>query len=130
MVLQKLCYYSQSLYLVRHDGNPLFPEDFESWRNGPVCYDLFQKHRGKFFIEAKDLQPEVSRKVFTEDQLKAMDDVCERYGSWTGKQLSQKTHQEEPWRAGRKGLNPYQGSDVLIPKKTMTEYYTQHPVLG
>ena len=34
--LQKLCYYSQAWSLAWTE-TPLFEEDFEAWKNGPVC---------------------------------------------------------------------------------------------
>ena len=45
MKLQKLCYYSQAWSLV-WDEEPLFPEEFEAWANGPVCSELFHKTQG------------------------------------------------------------------------------------
>ena len=48
--LQKLVYYCQAWSLA-WDGKPLFDEEFEAWANGPVCPELFKKHKGKFVIE-------------------------------------------------------------------------------
>lgn len=45
MKLQKLAFYSQALSLVK-TGEPLFREQFQAWVNGPVCYELFARHRG------------------------------------------------------------------------------------
>ena len=44
MKLQKLVYYCQAWSLA-WDGKPLFPEEFKAWANGPVCQELFVKHR-------------------------------------------------------------------------------------
>lgn len=37
MKLHKLAFYAQAEHLVKHQGAPLFPEDFYAWRSGPVC---------------------------------------------------------------------------------------------
>ena len=50
MKLQKLCYYAQAWSLVWDDA-PLFDEDFQAWRNGPVCYELYNSN----FAVAKSL---------------------------------------------------------------------------
>ena len=39
--LQKLCYYSQA-WTLAWTGKPLFEEEFEAWRNGPVCESCLQ----------------------------------------------------------------------------------------
>ncbi|MDB9308928.1 DUF4065 domain-containing protein [Aphanizomenon sp. CS-733/32] len=36
MKSQKLLYYAQSLHLAMYD-EPLFPEEIQAWRYGPVC---------------------------------------------------------------------------------------------
>lgn len=54
MKLQKLAFYSQALSLVEN-GEPLFPEHFQAWVNGPVCYELFSCHRGKYIVGPGDI---------------------------------------------------------------------------
>jgi len=34
MQLHKLAFYAQAEHLVKHQGAPLFPEDFYAWRSG------------------------------------------------------------------------------------------------
>lgn len=52
--LQKLAYYSQA-YSLATTGYPLFNEDFQAWRNGTVCPELFVMHRGKFLIRKGEI---------------------------------------------------------------------------
>lgn len=129
MVLQKLCYYSQALYLVQNNGKALFPEEFEAWRNGPVCYELFRQHRGKFFIAPGELPSNATESDFTAQQLQVINAVCDKYGKMTGSKLSEKTHKEAPWCDGRKGLGPLDVGDHVIPKKEMQEYYAKNSVI-
>lgn len=49
MKLQKLVYYAQAWSLV-WDEQPLFPDDFEAWANGPVVRSLYDLHRGQFRV--------------------------------------------------------------------------------
>lgn len=54
MKLQKLCYYAQAWHLVWAE-KPLFDEPIQAWANGPVCPELYQAHKGKFDIDAREL---------------------------------------------------------------------------
>jgi len=49
MKLQKLCYYAYGYHLA-WETRQLFPERFEAWANGPVCPDLYARHRGQFTL--------------------------------------------------------------------------------
>ena len=49
MKLQKLVFYSQAWSLAWHHG-PLFEEPVEAWREGPVVRDLWEGHRGRYFV--------------------------------------------------------------------------------
>ena len=64
--LQKLVYYCQAWSLA-WDGKPLFDEEFEAWANGPVCPELFKKHKGKFVIE-KNFLDEYKYDKFTGEE--------------------------------------------------------------
>ena len=55
MQLHQLAFYAQTEHLVRHQGAPLFPEDFYAWRSGPVAPLLFILHRNKFIIRPGEL---------------------------------------------------------------------------
>lgn len=50
MKLQKLVFYAQVGSLVQ-EGRPLFPERIIAWAHGPVVYELFDEHRGRFVVE-------------------------------------------------------------------------------
>lgn len=123
MVLQKLCYYSQASYLAKY-GKPLFPEEFEAWRNGPVCYRLFKEHKGKFFISPGELSKQAAENDFTDRQLRVINAVCQKYGKNTGQELSKKMHTEAPWLKGREGLAPFDVGYKEIPKQEMQKYYS------
>lgn len=50
MKLHRLLYYSYVEYAKAAD-KPLFDEEFEAWRNGPVLRTLYQVHRGYYLAE-------------------------------------------------------------------------------
>ena len=67
--LQKLCYYAQA-WSIAWTEKPLFAEEFEAWRNGPVCPVLFRLHQGQFTVKPEDIpgHPE----VLTADELETL----------------------------------------------------------
>lgn len=97
MKLQKLCYYSYVENLIKNN-TPLFHEKFEAWVNGPVCRDLWNIHKGKFYITKSEIQNNLLSKTgLCEDDKNIINNVIEEYSSLSGAQLSEKTHKEQPW---------------------------------
>lgn len=121
MKLQKLCYYAQAWSLV-WDDKPLFKEEFRAWANGPVCKELFRQTQGRFSVTASD-EPGSSDNL-TEEQKDTIDVVLDYYGSRNAQWLSQLSHMEDPWKEARAGIAPGVGSDNIITKESMAEYYS------
>lgn len=121
--LQKLCYYSQSWSLA-WTGSPLFQEDFEAWSNGPVCPELFQKHRGLFIVSICNISSNLeSDQPLTENQKETIDRVLDEYGSWEPYELREQTHSEKPWKDARGDLPIGERCKTVISKTSMGEYY-------
>jgi uncharacterized phage-associated protein len=120
MKLEKLVYYSQAWSLV-WDERPLFPERIEAWANGPVCPDLYEKHRGTFMIYA---WPWGRAKDLNQDERDTVNAVLAFYGDKTPQWLSDLTHSEEPWKRARVGLSPGARSGRVIAHDMMAEYYS------
>ena len=93
MKLQKLVYYSQAWSLV-WDGEPLFQDRIEAWRDGPVVRELWNVHRGKFVLDAIDGG---DADALGEEQRATVDQVLASYGKLDGATLSRMTHDERPW---------------------------------
>lgn len=119
MKLQKLVYYAQAWSLV-WDERPLFPERIEAWANGPVVRELYDRHRGLFRVDHWDGNPE----ILTTDERETIDKVLDFYGKLASQQLSELTHQEEPWKNARAFLAPSQRSNQEITHASMAEYYS------
>jgi uncharacterized phage-associated protein len=120
MKLQKLVYYSQAWHLVWVE-EPLFDEEIEAWANGPVVYELFDRHRGQFSVS--EWEPG-DGKFLDPSERGTIDAVIENYGDLTGRQLSALTHAEAPWRDARAGLGPTDRASVPISKAAIADYYT------
>lgn len=129
MKLQKLVYYSQAHSLAT-TGLSLFPEDFEAWTNGPVSLELFNRHRGRFTIRREELLISLPERCadLEDEQVKIIEEVCAKLGNLTGNQLSERTHREDPWISARIGIPANQGSEEIISKKSIHDYYVNHPV--
>jgi uncharacterized phage-associated protein len=119
--LHKLCYYSQAWSIAWGDGE-LFPEDFEAWSNGPVCPELFKKHKGMFTISDKNFK-HGDVNALTSQQKENIGIIIRDYGDKEPYWLREQTHIEAPWRDARNGLPDGAPSSALISKESMGEYY-------
>ena len=119
--LQKLCYYAQAQHVAFYNTR-LFREPIEAWPNGPVIRELYRRHAGKRRIEAlSDGDPlKVEAQPAAADTVTA---VLKEYGDFTGPQLVEMTHREQPWRDARRTLRPKQPSRAEIPVEALRDYY-------
>ena len=118
--LQKLCFYAQA-WAIAWTEKPLFAEEFEAWRNGPVSPDLFRLHQGQFTVRPDDIpgHPE----VLTEDELETLNEVLEHYGSWEPYRLREQTHSEAPWKNARGNLPWNAPCNTVITKESLGAFY-------
>lgn len=124
MKLQKLVYYSQAWHLVWHE-TPLFEEPIHAWANGPIVPSLYAELKDTFTVSFNDWAlGEPGEPSLTEDEKDTIFKVNKYYGPMTAQQLSDLTHQEEPWVRARKGLSPRERGARVIEHAWMLEYYT------
>lgn len=130
MQLHKLAFYAQAEHLVRHQGAPLFPEDFYAWRSGPVCPLLFIQHRHKFIIRPDEL-PQGDPDRLSDEEKNLIIRICTALGETTGigTELNKRVCSEDPWLHARGDLKPRDPGNTLIPKIAMGVYYFEHPIL-
>jgi uncharacterized phage-associated protein len=122
MKLQKLVYYSQAWSLV-WDEKPLFGEQIQAWRNGPVVRELYDLHKGLFTV-TNDSIPTGDPKVLTKPQKETVDIILNTYGEKSAQWLSDLAHMEDPWKLARKGLPEDANCENEITHESMAEYYT------
>ena len=112
MKVQKLLYYAQSLHLALYD-EPLFGEEIQAWRYGPVCPPAY-----KFYSEFEANQLPIPGEEFLleipDEKKKLLEEVWQYFGGYHAYRFSGMTHLEFPWKKARKGLPPDWGSTEPI----------------
>lgn len=130
MKVQKLLYYSQCLYLALFD-KPLFAEEIQAWRYGPVCPPAY-----RFYSEFEAQQLPIPRPEYIEEEVKAvLEEVWLYFGEYHAYDLSDLTYLEFPWRKARKGLPSYASSTEpilledmrLLGEEKLREIEQSHP---
>lgn len=121
MKLEKEVYYCQA-WALAWDEKPLFDEEFQAWANGPVCPELFQKHKGQFVVN-EDLFKDLPDYQFEKDEIETMDAVLDYYGDKEPQWLSELTHKELPWKEARAGIALGEPCSNVISKESMQQYY-------
>lgn len=124
MKLQKLVYYSQVWHLVWFEER-LFDAPIEAWANGPVVYDLYRMHRGRFTLTGPSEIPEGDPSRLAPQERTTIDTVLNAYGGKSAHWLSELTHNEDPWRLAREraGLGERERGNMTISVDSMFEYY-------
>lgn len=118
--LQKLVYYSQAWHLV-WDEELLFDSPIEAWANGPVCRELYERHRGRYTVST---WPDGHPGRLKDNERETIAAVVRGYGKMSAQELSELSHREDPWRDARKGLPPGERGNREITPAAMAEYYS------
>lgn len=121
MKLQKLCYYSQA-WSIAWTEKPLFNEEFQAWVNGPVCYELFDKHRGQYWV-SEDTFSGGDCHNLSPDEIDTINIVLNHYGDMDPYALREQTHSEAPWIIARGDRAPDEPCSTIISKDSMGLYY-------
>jgi uncharacterized phage-associated protein len=111
MKVQKLLYYSQCIYLALFDL-PLFSEEIQAWRYGPVCPPAY-----KFYRDYEGQQLPIPTEILTDipSEIKFLiDEVWHYFGRHHAYTLSGMSHLEFPWRNARIGLDDTASSQQVI----------------
>ena len=117
--LQKLCYYAQAWHCALYD-EPLFSERIEAWVHGPVAPALYSEYAPYGWDDIPSKECTVQ---FTDDEMDILNAVYNTYWKFTGGQLEQLTHREEPWIKARKNLEPWEPGNNPIPTEDMHQFY-------
>lgn len=97
LVLQKLLYYVEFLYLMFCE-KPLFKSDCGAWDHGPVygkIYYLFKSY-GNTPIELEERNCNLNEQL-----LPMVNEIIKNFGCYSGNVLSFFTHRETPWKLAR-----------------------------
>lgn len=119
MKVQKLLYYAQCLHLAMYN-EPLFAEEIQAWRYGPVCPIAY-----KFYSEFGAKQLPIPSKEFLlelpSDKKELLEEIWAYFGGYHAYRLSDMTHGEFPWKKARKGLSSEASSTEPILLQDMKE---------
>lgn len=116
--LHKLLYYARGWHLVQW-GDPLFAEDVVAWANGPVVASLWaDEKRGRGRPAPSELSGEA---------IATIEYVIERYGRSSGRELTDRTHAEDPWRQIAESDDPAVASDPRITDDALRRWFEQDP---
>lgn len=96
MKLHKLLYLTQREALAV-TGQPLFAEEFEGWKYGPVCREVRNCYTedGMFSDDIKEISLESAY---------IAKNVILQYGAYESWKLSELSHNEISWKNARKGI--------------------------
>ena len=124
--LQKLLYYCQAWNLAIHNEQ-LFNEQFQAWIHGPVSRSIYNRFRDSKSlysqVDESDIQSAFNIQSIPDRDKSLIDSVLEVYAEYTGTQLEQLTHNEEPWLKARQYHTPSQRCEEIIDEEVMRSCY-------
>lgn len=120
--LQKLLYYAQGFHLSLNNGEKLFEEEMQAWVHGPVVPLVYHEFKGFSFNDIY-IQYNPSEINLTTPELLLLEDVWELFKFYSGKELENLTHNEEPWNNARNGLLEQMNSNNPIKLDILQDYF-------
>lgn len=106
MKLHKLLYFAQRESIIQ-TGKPLFEEEFEAWKYGPVLKEIRNHYKNNDF-----------NKQYRNDSLNPiMDKVFSEYSRIFSWSLSMISHGEESWKRARVGIPEGENGNKRIPTR-------------
>lgn len=122
--VQKLLYYTQGYYSALYD-KPLFEEEIQAWKHGPVVKEVYQKFNSKesnFIPTETNKMGEKEIAKLDVKQKELIENVFALMGQYSAWKLREKTHEESPWKD-----NYEEGEEnKVIPKDEIKKYFKQY----
>jgi len=122
LAINKLLYFAQGLSLAK-TGKPLFDNQIEAWKNGPVIQKIFHEFK-KYNADAIPTQ-EYNIDSLTEDEQDILLETIAIYGKYSASHLVSLTHAPStPWK------NHYEGTkNTPIPQEEIKDYFIKNEKL-
>lgn len=124
MKLQKICFYVQSWYIAKNNS-PLFKHDFQAWKYGPVSPTLYEYHAKKATVSLIDTDIQGNIQNISEGDKEFIKAVVSIYGRFTGLQLSDLSHSQDPWKNARRGIPEGGPSNNEITIDSIRDYFSK-----
>lgn len=125
--LEKLTYFAQVWHLV-WDGMPLFNEQFEAWRDGPVSPKLHQANKYQRDNSLSTQLPGGDPNRLNPDQQAIVDAVLDYYGDRSRDELIELSH-ADPWTIARGDCGPHEKCYTPISVAHVRKYYSRQAVV-
>ena len=126
--LQKLAYYAQAWRLAL-SGKTLFPGKFQAWVHGPVSRQLYDRfsatHTMYDMLSTRDVSQSFNMSAIPEEDRLHIDEILDAYARFSGPQLENMTHGEEPWIRARGERKTSERCEVEIDEELMTSFYNK-----
>ena len=117
--LNKLVYFAQGCYLAK-EGTPLFAEDIEAWKYGPVVPSVYTAFQVCGDNVIQNEAGSYTRSLFTSEILDFLLDIDAEYGVYSAYGLVSLTHKPgSPWSLAYKP-----GMNCVISKDSMKQYFS------
>ena len=94
--IQRLCYYAQGFALATL-GKPLFLDDIEHWKHGPVVQSVWRNYRSYGSGPIPPPRDPLNLNLYDPETRSLLDKIYELYGRFSAWELRNKTHSEPPW---------------------------------
>jgi uncharacterized phage-associated protein len=121
MKLQKLVYFAQGFHAAANNGAPLFNDEIEAWKYGPVIPDLYHKFKIYFAGPIPAGHPFEAQEELAPDQQALVKWVYENLGQYSAIRLSDFSHVAgSPWDKVYNGPGP---TGRAIPVEGMIDYF-------
>lgn len=103
--LQKLLYYIQAWSLAIR-GRIFFEGGFQAWVHGPVSPTLYNRFKTNKSLYSQITTDDVVNKNVSirEEDMDFINYILENYAGFTGVELENMTHREQPWQEARQGI--------------------------
>lgn len=111
--LQKMLYFAQAYYLSKI-GKPLFSDQIEAWKYGPVIPDVYNKFKSK---GSNPIIYEQDNSSLSEEDKETIKNVWNTFGGYSASRLVDIAHAHTPWK------DAYQTSGKIISHKALKDYY-------
>ncbi len=115
MFVQKMLYYQQGYHLARF-GTPLFAEDIEAWKFGPVVPAVYSKYER--YGETSIAKPKARAVLFAPEEEDLFYAVYEKFSHFDAYELMMRTHKEKPWKEAMG-----KGANTVITTESMREFF-------
>lgn len=117
--LQKLLYYVQGYALVKKE-EPLFYENFQAWKHGPVIPEIYQDYKS---YGSNALNVFGHPRLEINDEI-IINDILENFSNYNAFIMAEQTHKETPWKAHIEFEDIIPQSEI----KSFFEYIRDYPV--